>query len=310
MKKKHKILAVVGPSASGKTNLAINLAKMFDGEILSADSRQIYKHLDIATAKPSENEKQNIIHHLIDIVEPNVDYSVAEFATAANRLIKSILQADKTPIIAGGTGLYHRILLEHYALPEVAPNEQLRIELSSKTTDSLYSELSELDPVIAEKIHPNNKVKIIRALEVCKTLHKPMSEAQGLKESDYDVLWLGLTANNREYLYNRANLRVDKMIEEGLLSEFKNLIKKYGNLPIFESTIGYQEFIPYLSNECSFDESIGQIKQNTRRYIKRQLSWFRANKSINWLNVDELTQDEILQKSAELWINFLESENN
>ena len=299
----------MGPSASGKTSLAISIAKEFDAEIVSADSRLIYREMDIATAKPSDKEKQGIVHHLIDIKDPTEEYTVAEYADDAKKAIDKIAKNCKVPVVAGGTGLYFRILLENYDLPRVAPDEELRSMLELKDTKELYDELLKLDPLIAAKIHFNNKVKIIRAIEVSKKLGIPMSQAQGIKDSDYDVLWIGLNSSDRNFLYERINFRVDKMIEEGLLKEAKSLFLKYPNLQLLKSTIGYQEFYPYFSGDCSLEESIEALKQNTRRYAKRQLSWFRSNTSINWLNIDELPAEKLIDSVKSLCSKFLGSEN-
>lgn len=309
MKKKHKILAIVGPSASGKSSLAIRLAGKVNGEIISADSRLIYKNLDIATAKPDFEEMNGIKHHLIDIKEPTEDYTVADFLDDAKKSIQEIVLSGKTPIVAGGTGLYFRILLENYNLPRVAPNQQLREELEKKSSQELYSMLLELDSKIAEKIHSNNRVKIIRAIEVSKALNLPMSEAQGKKEPDYDVLWVGLDSSDRQFLYKKINLRVDQMIKRGLLEEAKALFGRYPESDILRNTIGYQEIESYLNNECTFEEAVEEIKQNTRRYAKRQLSWFRSNKNINWFYIDQLSEEVIDKTVEEKWINFLENEN-
>ena len=291
----QKIIAIAGPSASGKTNLAINLAKEYNGEIISVDSRQIYKELDIGSAKPSIEERQGIVHHLIDIVDVTQDYTVADFADDANTKIKEIFERGKTPILAGGTGLYFRVLLQDFDLPRVAPNKELREELNKKDTRELYEMLFEKDPELAEKIHFNNKVKIIRALEVCLTLGIPMSKAQKKKEAPYKILWVGLSSDNRDFLYERANKRVDLMFEKGLLKEADYLFKKYGNNKILLNTIGYQEIYPYLKGEISFDEAKEKLKQNTRRYIKRQISWFKANKEMKVFDIEKYTADEILQ---------------
>lgn len=303
MKKKLKVIALVGPSASGKTSLGVALAKRLNGEIISADSRLIYKEFDIATAKPTEAEKQGIKHHFIDIVEPIEDYSVADFADGAKKVIENITEQGKVPILAGGTGLYFRVLLENVDLPRVAPNAELRKKLEEKTPEELYSMLVQADEKLAEKIHKNNKVKIIRALEVIDALKIPMSEAQGKKESDYEVLWIGLTSEKRNYIYERINQRVDDMLTQGLLDEAKKLYEKYPNLELLTSTIGYQEFEDYFKREISFNEAVENIKQNTRRYAKRQLSWFRSNQNINWFNIDELSQEQILKEIEMKWIN-------
>lgn len=226
---------------------------------------------------------QGIEHHLIDIVEPEVDYSVANFYDDAKIAIDKILQKGKTPIIVGGTGLYFRILLEDFDLPRVEANYELRKELEKKESEELHKILKELDPATAEKIHFNNKVKIIRAIEIAKTLDKPMSKAAGKKEPEYDVEWIGLNFKNREDLYERINKRVDIMVEMGLLEETKTLLKKHGRINNFINTIGYQEILEYLDGKITFEEAVSQIKQNTRRYAKRQLTWFRRNNLINWI---------------------------
>lgn len=272
----------MGPTASGKSNLAIQKALKINGEIISADSRLVYKGFDIATAKPTMEERQGIEHHLIDIVEPEIDYSVANFFDDAKIAIKKIRQKGKTPIVVGGTGLYFRILLEDFDLPRVAPNYELRQELEQMNTQELHEMLKKLDLASAEKIHYNNKVKIIRAIEVCKALKKPHSEAAGKKEPEFDVEWIGLNFHDRAQLYERINLRVNEMVEKGLVEETKKLLEKHGRIPNFINTIGYQEILEYLDGKISFDEAVLQIKQNTRHYAKRQLTWFRKNPLINW----------------------------
>ena len=275
----------MGPTASGKTKFAVKTALTNNGEIISADSRLVYKGFDIATAKPTVEERQGIEHHLIDIVEPEVDYSVANFLDDAKIAIEKICQKGKTPIVVGGTGLYFRILLEDFDLPRVEPDYDLRKKLKEKDTAELHEMLKKLDPKSAQKIHFNNKVKIIRSIEVCKTLEKPHSEAAGKKEPEFDVEWIGLNPPDRAVLYERANKRVDEIMEAGLIEETKRLLKKHGRINNFVNTIGYQEILGYLDGEISLDEAVSDIKQNTRRYAKRQLTWFRRNKLINWLDV-------------------------
>ena len=217
----HTVIAIVGPTGSGKTACAVELAKKLETEILSADSRQIFKEFDIATAKPTKEEMQNVKHHFIDIISPVEEYTVANFADEARNIMNELFNKGKIPIVAGGTGLYFRILLENYDMPRVAPNKELRQELQeiadTQGVEKIYQMLYELDPEIAQKMHPNNTVKIIRALEVCKTLNMPMSQAQKVKkEPEYNVIWLGLNSEDRQFLYNRTDLRVDKMIEAGV----------------------------------------------------------------------------------------------
>ena len=292
--KTKKVIAIVGPTASGKTSLAVELAKILETEIISADSRQIFKEFDIATAKPSLEEQQGIKHHLIDFVKPTDEFTVADFKDKASDIIDELLEQGKTPIVVGGTGLYFRILLEDYDMPRVAPNKDLREELHNiekeQGVETLYKMLLDLDPVLAQNIHPNNTVKIVRALEVCKTLGIPMSEAQKIKaESEYDVVWFGLGHLNgeaRQLLYDRTDLRVDLMIQQGLEFEAKQLFEKYGRIQSLEKTIGYQEFLDYFDGTKSFNEAVGQMKQNTRRYAKRQLTWFRRIETVKWFYLD------------------------
>ena len=272
----------MGPTAAGKTAYAIQKALTNNGEIISADSRLVYKGFDIGTAKPTQEERQGIEHHLIDIVEPEVDYSVANFLDDAKLAIGKITAKGKTPIVAGGTGLYFRVLLEDFDLPRVEADYDLRKELEQMETSELHKMLTELDPLSAEKIHFNNKVKIIRAIEVSKTLNMPMSEAAGIKEPEYDVEWIGITCSERSILYERINKRVDEMIKNGLIEETKYLLEKHDRINNFINTIGYQEVLAYLDGKISLDEAIETLKMNTRRYAKRQLTWFRRNPLINW----------------------------
>ncbi len=305
MKKINKktVIAIAGPTASGKTALAVELAKILGTEVISADSRQIYKEFDIATAKPSKEEMQGIKHHMIDIVEPAEEFTVADFADKAARIIDTLLENGKIPIVAGGTGLYFRILLENYDMPRVAPDKKLREELhiieKEQGAQALHKMLYELDPVLAQNMHPNNTVKIIRALEVCKTLGIPMSQAQQKKEPEYEVKWFGLghlNGEDRKFLYDRADKRVEKMIDAGLEKEADTLYKKYGKINSILKTIGYQEFIDYFDGNTSYQECVEKIKQNTRRYAKRQLTWFRRNENIKWLDIQNSTTKEQVQK--------------
>ena len=299
--KKEKIIAIAGPSSSGKTALAVEVAKELSGEIISVDSRQIYKGLDIGSAKPDEEEQQGIVHHMMDIIEVTQDYTVADFADMADKIIKDIIKRGKIPVLAGGTGLYYRVLLQDFDLPRVAPNQELRDELNKYDTKELYQMLLELDEDIAKKIHYNNKVKIVRALEVCKTLGEPMSKVQKKKEADYNTLWIGLNSENRSFLYDRINKRVDIMIQKGLLEEAKALFDKYGENNILMNTIGYQEFYPYLKGEETLDSAVEQLKQNTRRYAKRQISWFKANDKINWFNIEKNSINDIKNKVISMY---------
>lgn len=272
---KKRVIAIAGPTASGKTKLAIDIAKKVGGEVISADSRLVYKGFDIATAKPTIDEMDGIPHHMIDVVEPEYDFSVAEFRDRASVLIDEISERGNVPIVAGGTGLYFRILLENYALPKIECNPELRAELEKLSNGELFEELKLKDPVYAEKVHPNNKVRLVRVLEVIRTLGKPFSKAVGLKEPEYDVEWVFPQIESREVLYDRINRRVDMMLEAGMLEETKRLLEKHGRIKNLVCTIGYQEMIAYWDGECSLEEALERLKMNTRRYAKRQLTWFR-----------------------------------
>lgn len=305
MKKENKntVIAIVGPTASGKSALAVEVAKYLESEIISADSRQIFKEFNIATAKPSIEEMQGIKHYLIDEIEPVEEFTVADFADRASKIMNNLFEQDKIPVVVGGTGLYFRILLENYDMPRVAPNKELREELhkveKEQGVNVLYKMLQDLDPVLAEKMHPNNTVKIIRALEVCQTLNMPMSQAQKKKEPLYDVKWFGLghmNGEDRQYLYDRTDKRVDIMLEQDLEKEAKTLFEKYGKIASLMNTIGYQEFIEYFEGSLSYDEAVEKIKQNTRRYAKRQLTWFRKNSDIEWLEIKNKTTSDIFEE--------------
>jgi len=274
---KQKVIAIVGPTACGKTKMAIELAKKLDGEIISADSRLIYKGFDIASAKPTLEEREGIPHYLIDIVEPEYDYSVADFYDDAKKAISKISNKNKTPIVVGGTGLYFRVLLENYDLPRVEANPDLRNELDQRETKDLLEELQKLDFVTYEKIKNANKRRIVRALEVIRILEKPLSEINCEKEPEYDVEWLMPEIPSREWLYERINLRVDKMVELGIVEETQNLIKKHGRIKNIVDTIGYKEILTYLDGDTTLDEALDKLKQHSRNYAKRQLTWFRRN---------------------------------
>lgn len=274
---KPKVIAIVGPTASGKTRMAIELAKQIDGEIISADSRYVYKGFDVACAKPTLEEREGIPHHLIDIVEPEVDYSVADFYDDARAKIYQILERDKTPIVVGGTGLYFRVLLETYDLPRVEANPILREELDSREKEDLLNELQKLDPVGYEKVKDANKRRIVRALEVTKILGIPFSEASVEKEPEFDVDWKMPYIESRASLYERINKRVDMMVEQGIIEETKALLAKHGRIKNFVCTIGYQEILTYLDGQATLEEALEKLKQHSRNYAKRQLTWFRKN---------------------------------
>lgn len=277
----NRVIAVVGATASGKTSYAIELAKKINGEIISADSRLVYKGMDIGTAKPTIDEMQEIPHYMIDVVEPECNYSVGLYVKEAKKHITDIISRGKVPIVVGGTGLYFRVLLENYDLPDVKPDYELRKELSSYSYEELLEMLTKLDEKAANSVEKNDKKKLIRYIEIIKLAGKPLDLVRGVKEKEFNVEWVGLNFP-REILYDRINKRVDLMIEQGLIDETKKLLQKHGRISNITDTIGYREVLSYLDGELSLDEAKDKLKQNTRNYAKRQLTWFRKNEQINW----------------------------
>lgn len=299
-----KIIALVGPTASGKTSLAVKLAKNINGEIISADSRLVYKDFNIGTAKPTTEEKQSIPHYLIDIADPKDDFTVSIYKKQAENAIKDILQKGKIPIITGGTGFYVKALLEGLDIPKVTPDEEFRKEMAifaeKNGREALHKKLAEVDPESAQKFHPNDRFRVIRALEVHKSLGVPMSKAQKMV-TPYEVLYIGLNSEDREYLYDRVNKRVDIMIKEGLIEEVQNLINKYGKTVSLMKTLGYKEISEYLDEKLTLEESSELLKKNTRNFAKRQLTWFRANKEMSWFYIDQMSENEIIQEIIRLY---------
>lgn len=280
-KKQIKVIAIVGATASGKTAYSIELAKKINGEIISADSRLVYKGFDIGTAKPTKQERQGIPHHLIDIVEPEFDYSAGLFQKQAREVILEINSRGNVPIIVGGTGLYIDILLKNFDLPQIPPNKDFRKNLANTDVHYLFELLKNKDSEAAESIDSNDRKKIIRALEIIATTGKPLKQSRGILQQEFDIQWIGRNFD-RITLYNRINSRVDTMFEQGLLDETKNLLEKHGKIPNLINTIGYREVIGYIDNKYSLDEAKELLKKNTRNYAKRQLTWFRKNTNIEW----------------------------
>lgn len=277
----NKVIAVVGATASGKTAYAIDLARKIGGEIISADSRLVYKGMDIGTAKPTIEEMQGIPHYMIDVVEPEFNYSAGLYAKEAKRCIEDIVSRGKVPIVVGGTGLYYRVLLENYDLPDVKPDYELRENLYKYSCEELLEMLFNLDEKAGNSVERNDKKKLIRYIEIIKLTGKPLDLARGKRDKEFDVEWIGLNFP-REILYDRINKRVDQMIELGLVEETQELLEKHGRISNITDTIGYREIISYLDGELSLDDAKDKLKQNTRNYAKRQLTWFRKNEEIKW----------------------------
>lgn len=287
---KPKIIVICGPTASGKTALSIQLAKKIDGEIVSADSMQIYEDMDVGTAKPSIEEMEGIKHYLIGNVSPTVRYSVANFKKDAINAINEIIQKGKTPIIVGGTGLYVDSLVQGIEYDDTEIDLEYRNQLEEVAKehglDYLYNKAIQIDPTAMEKISNNDKKRIFRVLEIYHATGKTktMQEYESKqKENPYDYKVFAIDMN-REKLYERINKRVDIMIANGLVDEVKKLISKYSELPTAIQGLGYKEVVLYLNNEITYDEMVEKIKLETRHYAKRQLTWFRRNKDITWIN--------------------------
>lgn len=302
IKLKTKLIIVVGPTASGKTSLSIELCKKLDGEVVSADSMQIYKSMEIATAKPTLEEMCGVKHHLIDFLDPAQKYSVGQYVLDAQKAIDEIISKNKIPVLCGGTGLYVDSLLNDIDFVENSSDLKLREELNSianeKGVDYLLSVLAEFDPDSAKRLsEERNTKRVIRAIEFYKTTGTTITEqnkAGENKKPKYDTIIFGLTAKDRQYIYDRVNLRVDLMIKNGLLEEARNVL----NSELSETSskaIGYKQLKPYFEGEASLDECVERLKTETRHYAKRQLTWFRRNESINWINIDEYktTKDQL-----------------
>ncbi len=294
---KQKLVVVCGPTASGKTELAVSLAELFNGEVVSADSMQIYKGISIATAKPTTEEKREIRHHMIDILELSEEFSVADYVRLASDCIEDIASRKKLPIVCGGTGLYVSSLINGIRFDDTCSSTELRDELSKlaeeKGGEYLINVLREFDPESADRLHPNNIMRIIRAIEVYKISGITMTEANVLsqKESPYDPVMIGLNYSDRGLLYERVNLRVDRMLESGLLDEAK-MVLSMENVATAGQAIGYKEFRSYFSGEKSLEECVESVKQDSRRYAKRQLTWFRRDERIHWIYRDLLSDNE------------------
>lgn len=303
MSKKTPLIVLVGPTAVGKTDISIKLAKELNGEIISADSMQIYKYMNIGTAKVKEDEMQGIPHYLIDIVYPDEDFTVSDYKNLANEHINDINSRSKLPIVVGGTGLYINSLVYKLSFTQVAPNNEFR-EVYNKIADEygnvkIYEELKKVDQASASKININDRKRIIRALEIYHETGKPMSEYNKdfrKHNDDYDIVLIGLTMD-RSMLYERINIRVDNMIEEGLIDEVEELIKMgYDRQLNSMQALGYKEIISYLYGEISLDEAIELIKRNSRKYAKRQLTWFRRDNRIKWIDTNSFSnKDEVVE---------------
>ena len=296
---KPKVIVICGPTASGKTALSIEFAKKINGEIVSCDSMQIYKDMDIGTAKPTIEEMQGIKHYMLDFVSPDERYSVADYKKQAKQAIREIIEKGKVPIVVGGTGLYVDSLIYEIEYQDIEFDEKYRKQLEERSKkeglEVLYNEAKKIDPEAITKISPNDKKRILRILEIYNATGKNKTEQE--KESrknevefDYKVYAISW---DREKLYDRINQRVDIMIDQGLIEEVQKIYSKYNKFPTAMQGLGYKEVLEYLEGKCNKQEMIDKIKQETRRYAKRQLTWFRKNKQTIWLDGQEKIQNNI-----------------
>jgi len=305
---KPRVLVIVGPTAVGKTELTLRLAETLNGEIISADSMQVYRGMDIGTAKATKAERQRVPHHLIDIVEPGETFSAADYQRLAREAVAEITERGRLPVFSGGTGLYVKAAIDEYNFIEVDNNYEVRESLKRQVREAgleaLYKRLQSIDPRVAQRLHPNDERRIVRALEVYETTGQTLSfweQQKDISESVFDAVMIGLT-RPRDELYARVNLRVEQMMLEGLVQEVQSLVDRELSF-VAQQALGYKELIPYLEGKCTLDEAKTLIKLQTRRYAKRQLTWFRADPRITWVTIENMDQAEqdILAILAKRW---------
>lgn len=307
---KHPVLAVAGPTATGKTALGVALAKRFGGEVISADSMQIYRGLDVGTAKVTAEETQGVPHHCVDFLPPEEVFSVADFTALAARLEQEISARGALPILVGGTGLYIQSFLEGIRFTEEKPSnglrEQLAAELEARGPEAMYAELLSVDPQAAATIHPNNRVRVLRALEHYRATGRRLSEQKAVSrpsQPPYRSLVLGLDFADRAQLYRRIDLRVDRMMEQGLLEEARLVYDHRDSYRTAAQAIGYKEFFPYFAGEAELAACVEKLKQASRNYAKRQLTWFRHMEGVVWLQADA---PDLLDEACRRTEEFLE----
>lgn len=306
--KKQPLIVVVGPTASGKTALAVEIAKKFNGEIISADSMQIYKGMSIATAKPTVEEMQGIKHYLIDFLDPEEDFSVADYVKLAKKAIEEISSKGKIPVIAGGTGLYVHSLIDNIKFDDTCSNTKIRDELynvaKEKGNHYLWEELNKIDPITASKVHENNLSRVVRAIEVYRETGVPISQHKinsRREETPYEFIIIGLTFSDRKKLYERIEKRVDIMAENGMIEEAREIYNSH-KISTAHQAIGYKELIPYFENIDTLENCLDKIKLETRHYAKRQLTWFRRDERINWFEIDKFVNYQDFQNNIENFV--------
>ncbi|MGB4140398.1 MAG: tRNA (adenosine(37)-N6)-dimethylallyltransferase MiaA [Limnochordia bacterium] len=300
---KPAVIVLTGPTAVGKTETALGIAQELNCEIISADSMQVYRGMNIGTAKASPEEQALVRHHLLDVVDPDQRFTVADWVRLAEQAIAEIASRGKVPLITGGTGLYINALIDGFLFPDHSADENLRKQLYEKAKadpEGLYRQLQQVDPATASRLHPNDHRRIVRALEVYCISGRPISELQAKTpaKQNYKAVMIGLY-RTRPLLYQRIEERVDQMIASGLVTEVKTLLEQYPHQPTALQAIGYKEIALYLQNRLTLDEAAALIKRETRRYAKRQLSWFRRDHWIKWYDLDHTTTAEIIADTKE-----------
>ena len=301
------LIIILGPTAVGKTELSLQFAKEIEAEIISADSMQIYRKMNIGTAKVSRKIRKKIPHHLINIISPEEEFSVANYKKRVDKLIPSIHSNNKYPLMVGGTGLYIKSVVEGFLLPEMEKNTDLRKKLRNEANKHgnkyVHNKLKKIDPDLAEKLHPNDLRRVIRGIEIYRQTGKTKTyyiKKQQNEPENYNTLKIGLT-RNREKLYNRINQRTDKMIDNGLLKEVKYLLKNYSLSKTARQALGYKEIINYLQEKYSLEKAINEIKKGTRHLAKKQLTWFKRDKNINWINLSKTKKSQALSEILQLF---------
>ncbi|MFW5992327.1 MAG: tRNA (adenosine(37)-N6)-dimethylallyltransferase MiaA [Halanaerobiaceae bacterium] len=309
---KYHLPVILGPTAVGKTGISLTVAKNLEAEIISADSMQIYRGMDIGTAKVDKVNRKNIPHHLIDIIDPDQEFSVADYQQKVDKIIPDIYAQNKIPIMVGGTGLYIQAVIEGFILPEMEKDEELRQNLRKEAkeygNEYVHNKLKEIDPTLAEKLHPNDLRRVIRGIEIYFQTGKTKTyfvKKQAESDNRYRALKIGLK-RNREELYRRINDRVDAMIEAGLIEEVKEIRENFNNISkTAGQALGYKEIFAYLEGDYSLQEAIRLIKRNTRHFAKRQITWFKRDENILWFNLTDLSRTEVINKITTFIKKFL-----
>jgi tRNA dimethylallyltransferase len=306
---KQKVLAIVGPTCTGKTAMSIRVAKEIGGEIICADSRTIYKYFDIGSAKPTEEERQGVPHHLIDVADPSENFTAAQFREMGAQAIAEISARGNLPIVCGGTGFYTRALLEGLSIPPVPPQDELRQTLAREAdengNESIYEKLCQLDPETAIRLNANDRFRVIRALEVCLSTGKRFSELAGSRELPYETMWIGLTVTDRSKLRTLIEKRLDEQMQLGMLAEVKELLAKYGRSQKIMNTVNYRDLSSYLAGEQSMESALEGALRHNYQLARRQMMWFKSNPAIHWYFTDETPKEkiaeEILGQAREFW---------